>query len=198
MIRAPRTLTPDDIEEPEALHVFKDWCRACVMGRGKSGPCKTITERSGAPVVQVDYCFGKTQKGEKTVPILCAADDHFKRSFSCWCVCKGPSDEHAVKGLELYLRSLGTNKLAVQCDPESAAWRAIQDAAAQIPGTTCRKTPVASKGSNGRVERLHAYVEGLTCTWRAHLEEKYTPSCFGSCAIALGPRVASRPTRRTT
>ena len=172
-MRAPRTPTLEEREEHETLHIFKDWCRACVMGRGKKGPCKTITEHTGTPVVQVDYCFGKTQKGEKTATILCAVDDHYKRTFACWCLCKGPNDEHTLRGLRLYLRSLGFSKFIVQCDPENAMWRVIQDASAQIPGCSCRETPVASKGSNGRVERLHAYVEGMTCTWRTHLEEKY-------------------------
>ena len=175
-VAIPPTPSAAEREEHEILHIFKPWCRACVMGRGKNGPCRTIAERTGIPVVQVDYCFGKTQPGEKTVPILCAVDDLYKRTFACWCLMKGSGDAHAVKGLESYLKSLGAPKLVVQCDPENAAARIIQDAAAKVPGCTTRETPRASKGSNGRVERLHAYVEGLTATWRSDLEERYQAS----------------------
>ena len=141
---AVRTPTPEETEEHETLHIFKDWCRACVMGRGKNGPCKTIAERSCVPVAQLDYCFGKTQKGEKTVPILCAVDDLYKRTFACWCLCKGSGDEHAVRGLELYLRGarheqaccavrLGERRLA------SDAGRGREGTRQHLPRDTRRK-----------------------------------------------------------
>eukprot|EP00971_Amphidinium_carterae_P252620 5015199-Amphidinium_carterae.2 len=108
-------------------------------------------EQQGTPVVQLDYSF--LTDGEAQVPLLAAVDNVYHRKMAIWVPLKG-ADEYA-SGSEH--SALALSKVAVE----------------PLAGLSARQTPVNSKGSNGRLERLQLELQEMFRTIRSCLEEQY-------------------------
>ena len=56
--RGPKEPTALEIEQHNACHEpFREWCRACVVGRGHQDPHHTRNEEKSLPVIVLDYGF---------------------------------------------------------------------------------------------------------------------------------------------
>ena len=175
VMAAPRKPSKEEREAHEALHCpYAAWCADCVAGRGLDDRHERIREAEGAPVVQIDYMFGKTIHDEKVHPVMNAIDNVYHCTASVWCEAKGGGDLYLMKVLKRYIQRLGFEKVTIQCDPENAAKDVALKLSIEIGNNaTFRYTPKASKGSNGMVERFRSFIEGMTRTWRRAIGAKY-------------------------
>ena len=63
--RDPKLPSLDDVESHRCSHIpFRDWCRHCVLGRGRGDP-HLRTGDSSIPVVGCDYFFVEGDKIKK-------------------------------------------------------------------------------------------------------------------------------------
>jgi len=123
--------------------------------------------------VQVDYCFPKTREQDAAFATLVAVDDTFGKVIAIPVDKKGSKSVVAVKGLAAFVRGLGQPKVVIQSDSEPAICDVVRQVCDMIPGATPRVTPIASKGSNGRVEQANKAVEGMARTLLAAIKDKY-------------------------
>ena len=107
------------------------------------------------------------------IPVLCAVDNVYHRSMAFWCDRKGSRDAYAVKAVQEFCESLGFEKIILQTDSENSAVDVAHEVCTRIHGATPRTTPVASKGSNGQVERLHQHIQGMFRTMRSSVLRQY-------------------------
>jgi hypothetical protein len=72
----PRLPSISEVEEHCKTHLpYRNWCRHCVLGRGKEIPHKKSRTTSGIPEVSFDFCFlGKESEPGQTLPILCVRE----------------------------------------------------------------------------------------------------------------------------
>ena len=173
---APERPSATEVEAHMATHTpYARWCHDCVMGRGRDDRHQSSSGHGpeATPVVQLDYCFARFGPGDPQVPVLCAIDNVYHRSMAVWCDRKGSRDNYAVKAVEEFCKSLGFEKVLLQTDPENSAIDVVHEACLKLPVASPRATPVASKGSNGLVERLHQHIQGLFCTLRSSVQRLY-------------------------
>ena len=130
----PSEPSPLDRDQHECTghSVFRDWCGACVEGRGRALPhTRHDHQHDVTPVISWDYGFlgSKTHGGDEDVaadrsgqsPVLCGRD---RSSQSCfWYVVpfKGtdyPTIHHLVNKITTDLRSLGYNRVCFRSDGE--------------------------------------------------------------------------------
>ena len=145
-------------------------------GRAKQSPHKH-PEESIIPIVQI-YCFFLRTAHDAAVITCVSVIDVVNGCGACTQVkAKGSSDTHAVGYIVKHLEHAGLNgELILQTDSESS----VKDLARAIankrqvdgssPKTHLRQTPIASKQSNGTVERFHQSIEGLVRTQKLALE----------------------------
>ncbi|CAK0802014.1 unnamed protein product, partial [Prorocentrum cordatum] len=173
-VTVPREPAKAEREAHEATHCpcaarFAD----CVAGRGLDDRRERLAEVEGAPVVQIGCMFGQARRCERVHPVKKPIDNVYHATASVWCVAKGSRDMFVVKCLRRYVEKLGHEKVTVQCDPENAA----KDVAIKVSRgvgkkASFRTAPKTSKGSGGVVGGFHAFIEGMTRTWRRAIGDK--------------------------
>ena len=86
---------------------------------------------------------------------------------------KGSTDKIAVLALKAFIASVAQPKMVLQCDSENAIKDVVNKVCDLVPGLMKRTTPIASKGSNGRVEQKNKAIEGMTRTILADVSQRY-------------------------
>ena len=110
--RAPDEPTAAERAEHEGLHEpYRAWCRACVAGRGHSGP-KLGGNRGEEAIATIGIDYGYLVKREgveeveavlteaeqvEATPILCSRDGHLRTLFGHAVPCKGVQHSYLVK-----------------------------------------------------------------------------------------------------
>lgn len=175
----PQPNQPSDAERAshELTHMpFRDWCEACVRGRGKESHHRPRTEIAPeVRIAQLDYFFPGALKG------LAVVDANTGFGASTVVQTKGGSDLYSVSFVDHFMDELGCGDCVIQTDPEPAA----QDLARSVVSrrkhrVEVRTTPRGSHSSNGGVERFIQSVEAVSRTLGAHVSLRYRvalPDC---------------------
>ena len=77
-------------DEHETTHIpFREWCPACVMGRGRRHPHRHVhrdddDQEKRRPIIGMDYFFMKNKEGadDKMITIIVAKEDSKKNVFT--------------------------------------------------------------------------------------------------------------------
>jgi thiol-disulfide isomerase/thioredoxin len=165
-----------EVDEHNASHIpFRDWCPACVRGRGKSvGHYAKEHEEDQVPVVTVDYGFfgsdGIARDGD--TPTLVVKDRKSKNTWGHPVQHKGVND-YAVGKLVEDLNNLGYKKVVLKSDQEPAIVALCRQAKANFQGEVVPEaSPKGESQSNGEIERAVQAIEGQARTLKEHLEQK--------------------------
>ena len=187
--------------EPTVVEtIAQGWCESCVRGRGgcvrgrsRDDPHRRqdLEEGNPMPIVQCDYFFFKAEKEDILRKAIGAIDSVYNRTMALECEFKGLSDQAVPKQLREYLKSLGFKRAQVQGDPEGALNNVLDRAIHGLPGWTRRQSPLKDKPAHGRVERLHATLEGLMRTWRSSSSSAAVPGGAASSAAVPGGAASS-------
>ncbi len=156
---------------------YRSWCDACVEGRGKESPHKSVTaEKKATRVsrVQLDYFFLKKMKDGHVRPLLTAVDTEKGGIHVNMAVKKGHCP-YTEATLANSLNSFGlTGELVLQCDKESGLLDVANRVAARRKGITkVIETAKNSSKAAGDVERMHQTLEGMIRTATIALEKHY-------------------------
>eukprot|EP00971_Amphidinium_carterae_P335218 6470936-Amphidinium_carterae.1 len=125
------------------------------------------------PVVQADYSFVKADEKEETITLLTAVCDTTEKVLSVRCMAKGTEDAHVVKMLTAYLNSLGHSKAVFRTDSEPSLMALAKAALKGAPHFVLQTSPLGSKESLGRAERMHAVISGLARTLKSSVAARY-------------------------
>jgi hypothetical protein len=116
---------------------YRSWCDACVEGRGKESPHKTVTaDKKAARVsrIQLDYFFLKKLIDGHVRPLLTAVDTEKGGIHVNMAVKKGHGP-YTEAMLTNSLNSFGlTGDLVIQCDKESGLLDVANRVAARRKG----------------------------------------------------------------
>ena len=179
-VPVPRGLRVPPTEEEKEVHCathmpFRPWCRLCCQAKAKDQPHWRRPEHKGIPVVEMDFCYAKTDSEQRSRPVFMAVDAETGSIFANLVEIKGRLDTMVVKGVLRWLLELGhASALRIRTDPEPAIM-AIAQATARARGdvtTVVETSPVASKGSLGACERANQTFMGLLRTHKAEVEER--------------------------
>ena len=168
-IRAPRDPTLEEIEAHKAGgHVpYRSWCRACVAGRGRSEPHRSVSHKEDAvPTIALDYgFFGEDPDDTSSIPILVTTDSHTGWPTANVVPTKGLVHPFGTTVLiREVLRSAYANVL-LKSDQEHAIV-AVKDAAmiklkAMGVNVSKEEAPQAESQSNGLVEETVKRIKGV-------------------------------------
>ena len=187
--------------EPTVVEtIAQGWYESCVRGRGgcvrgrsRDDPHRRqdLEEGNPMPIVQCDNFFFKLEKEDILCKAVSAIDSVYNRTMALECEFKGLSDQAVPKQLTEYLKSLGFKSAQVQGDPEGALNNVLDRAIHGLPGWTRRQSLLKDKPAHGRVERLHATLEGLMRTWRSSSSSAAVPGGAASSAAVPGGAASS-------
>ena len=113
--------------------VYRNWCAACVEGRGVGGQHRIELleeeerERT-TPIVAFDYGF-LTQKNADTSPILVCRDSRYGQTGATCCERKGPTT-YPISFLVGFIQDLGFRRITLKCDNEPTT-KALHEAVIQ-------------------------------------------------------------------
>ena len=169
----------DEIKRHNLTHQpYRNWCRHCVMGRGKESP--HLQSKSGegeVPEFSFDFCFpGEETPGENLI-VLCGRMRRTRMTLSTM-VPRKSTGEFVTARIMAFLRECGCemSKIIVKTDQEEAmlamVGNLVRHRATMGAEETIPENSVAySSQSNGVIERGVQDVEGQTRTFRSALEE---------------------------
>eukprot|EP00971_Amphidinium_carterae_P131715 2609006-Amphidinium_carterae.1 len=175
---APADPTLEDRLFHNITHVpYQPWCSLCVRRRARDDAHRRAdveqVRQKPIPVIQIDYCFLKSREQEQQHTVMIGIDSVYAMTFAVSCQQKGSGDSYAMGCLEAYCRMLSFEECYLQCDPEPSMCEVRNKICARLPRIRPRETPVGSKGSNGRIEVFHSFLEGLSRTLRLQVVESY-------------------------
>ena len=170
------------VEDHNVSHLpFRNWCSACVRGRGRSQQHR-LQDHSGenVPVVSIDYgFFGSSGNAVadgasgSEMPVLVVRDRRSKATWSHLVPCKGTSHPWPTKVLVQDLDRTGYRKVILKCDQEPSIIALAMDAKSQWSGECIiEHSPKGESKSNGEVERAVQSVHGMTRTLKEHVEQE--------------------------
>ena len=113
--------------------VYRNWCAACVEGRGVGGQHRNALlqeeerERTTS-IVAFDYGF-MTQESAGTLPILMCRHGRYGQTGATCCERKGPT-AYSISFLAGCTKYLGVRSFILKCDNEPST-RSLQDAVIQ-------------------------------------------------------------------
>ena len=119
----PKNPTSREKQEHEGSghDVSRNWCAACVEGRGVGGQHRIELleeeerERT-TPIVAFDYGF-LTQENAYTFPILICRDSRYGQTGAPCCERKGPT-ALSISFLVGFIKDLGFRRIILKCDNE--------------------------------------------------------------------------------
>ena len=173
----PRLPSQKEVEEHYLTHMpYRNWCPHCVRGRGKDlDHRRAVEEERKIREFSFDYCFPGDDTGFK-VTILVGRERVTGMTMASVVPVKGSSGQFAtIKVLE-FVQECGAaeSEIVLKSDQEPAV-EALMNDVVKSRGeriTLLERSPVASSGSNGVVERGVQSVEGVIRTLRSALEER--------------------------
>ena len=156
--------------------VYRNWCAACVEGRGVGGQHRIELleeEERGrtTPIVAFYYGF-LTQENADTFPILICRDSRYGQTGATCCERKSPT-AYSISFLVGFIKDLGFRRIFLKCDNEPST-KALQDAVIHA----CAGVEVIPQGppegdhmANGRVEVAVRQVKRQCGTLRISAEQ---------------------------
>ena len=182
-------------EEHNLTHFpFRSWCRACVLGRAKDKPSRTIKAQfaeSVLPRVRMDYCFltedvdkesgehGETEveSARTTITVAVMQDSLTKSVWSYAVESKGSMEEWMVQQACEDLETIGlkNERIVLKSDQEPAmvdVLKEIQKKRECDFGSALDNSRVGDSDSNSTIDSAIGSFEGVARTLRIALEEK--------------------------
>lgn len=176
-IARPHQPTPEMIAAHEVSHVpYRNWCRACVAGRGRAYSHRPSIQTSSTPVISMDYLyFNEPSSGSgSSLPTLVLRDGMSKAIFSHLLPAKGTQGStYPEKAVLKDLNFLGYRRLVLKHDQEPSIKALARTVKAGFEGEVLpEESPKgdAHGQSNGAAERAVQTCQGLVRTLKAHLE----------------------------
>ena len=178
--KGPVEPTRAEIEAHEITHIpFRNWCKDCVRGRGRSSPHLNQGERiKEVPGLHFDYWFPRDSPGGPRITVLSMKEDCYKSHLGYVVDKKGRSDDLARKICK-DLEDLGFNdgsKVILKSDGENAIgdlMREIKDI--RSGASLIEVSPKYESQSNGTAEQGVQAHEGLVRTMKVALEDHIEP-----------------------
>ena len=188
--RAPKMLTNPvmpskaEVDAHEACHwPFRNWCRACVEGRGRDSAHRRSKEKKEdqlVPTVVADYCYMSRearstaeQKGLR--PILVVREVLSGNTLAMAVPQKGAEVQWVVQRCAKWIDDMGHPKVRNKSDQESsivAWWNAVAKMRGDQTQTVPENSPVGDSQSNGAAEQAVGEVKGMIRTLKAALDAK--------------------------
>ena len=197
-VRDPGQPTQAMIDEHDLTHIpYRPWCDACVRGKAKRKPSRTISgaySESQCARVRMDYAYltenveavveddvgesgSSVAKAESSLTILVMQESQCKSVWAYAVEHKGSREEwvtaQAVEDLETV--GLRNDRVVLKSDQETSVVSVLKEIARQREaefGTAIEEASVGESDSNASVERAIQDVEGQTRTLRAALEKR--------------------------
>ena len=121
---------------------------------------------------------------EQSVTCLSVVENQFGQGASNMCLTKGKC-KHTIGCV---LRAPGDfgllGDVIAQVDKEESIIALVKEVACRRRGRTLlRTTPLKSKTSNGKVEKFHQFIEGLSRTLKDHIEFNYNVFLTSRCIL---------------
>ena len=201
-MNAPVKPTKAMVEDHEVSHLpFRNWCQACVRGRGKSIHHRAVDKPEAISTVSVDYgFFGAPGEAPlqsvagKDLPVLVSKDRDPPTGTGAVFAHPVPHkglkdrfdrvDEYPVKALVKDLNSLGYKRVNMKSDQENALSAVVDATKVLWKGElVVEKSPKGESRSNGEVERAVQTVHGLSRTLKVHLESYARMSLDPKCPV---------------
>ena len=176
----PMRPTRREIEEHEITHIpYRNWCWACVQGRGKATPHRRSKESGSIPELHLDFMFlGPKDEPGGTIPCLVVKETSSKVCMATMVPSKSV-DQFVVKRVVAFLTEVGclhgdvivkSDENAIKCVVEEVG---KHRAAAGGGKWIVEHSPVGASASNGSVERAIQSVEAQVRVLKLALEHRY-------------------------
>ena len=175
--RAPHMPTQAEVAAHEITHEpYRDWCRACVAGRGLADKHVQADHSEVAlPTVAFDYGY-LGDREEECSPILCGKDRDSRWYYGILMPCKGTQDAYCAKQTTTELSLAGHRRFVLRSDGEPAILALRTLVCAKLAGehgqeTVVETSPVGDSQGNGLAEQAVREVKAKTRTLKFHTEE---------------------------
>lgn len=166
VMRNPRCPTAREVDEHEVTHMpRRDWCRACVYGRGTSDQHRrqmphpmdaAVPSEVSVPVISIDFTFMGTSKVRAQANPYLALYDNDTGAFKIYRTMKKGVVKWVIDAIIKDLESMGyaSCKICIRCDRENSLL-AIRDAVSKKrrAPTVPLDVPVRESKSNGAMEK---------------------------------------------
>jgi len=191
-LKAPQRPSVDEVDAHEASgHLpFRNWCRACIVGRGREDPStdKKKVRIAGVevPVISMDYGYlgdrpargpgGAAVVDPMLMPILAVKDQQSKAVLSVPCEAKGLSN-NVAKMVAEWIVFLGHSRVIVKGDQEPAL-RSVQQEVLKllkekgVQQAAPELSPSGHSQANGAAEQAVGAIQGQSRTLLAATEAK--------------------------
>ena len=152
----PKLPTQAEIDEHNLTHLpFRNWCRHCVRGKGRSADHRVDARPDGMAEVHMDYCFMNSSSGEVKHTILVAREKFTRMTLATEVPMKGASVEFPARRVLAFIKELGmeTTPLVLKSDQEPSIMAVIRNMMEKRKAQTFKEhSPVEASQSNGVVE----------------------------------------------
>ena len=183
--------TRAEIDEHEMTHLpFRNWCRHCIMGRGKErGHFKAERDQDAVAEIHIDYCFPcgagvkprnlreKASEAAGNMTVMVLRDRDTRMTAAAVVPRKGTTGDFAAKRAAAFCTEIGYSGVSIimKSDQEPAMKAVVEEVARwRAPAKTIiEQSPVGSSQSNGIIERAIQSYEGLLRTLKSGLESKW-------------------------
>ena len=185
-IKIPHAPTEKEIREHEDnMHLpFRDWCKHCVFGRGKSDPHRKQESRVGSkPRLIWDYMY-LTERGKdkgfrpdvvtgEGLPIVVMKDSKSKAILAYAVPNKGDNEYAIKRGAQDANKILGYKDMVFKGDQEPAL-QVMMDRISSLVGDQVirEESPVGESQSHGEIEVAVQMVQGMFRTLRSDTESE--------------------------
>ena len=171
MLSVPFQPTEKMIREHEISHLpYRNWCVACVRGRGRSDPHRTRNDNRDEPlfpIISVDYIADQHQ------PILVLVDRASKSHWAHIVLQKGIGHPYPVAAVLTDLRRSGYKKVIMKSDSENSIVALVTAVQKHWTGELVPEhSPAYESQSNGEIEKANQTIQGLARTLKESLAIK--------------------------
>ncbi len=161
--------------------VYRNWCRACVAGRGRSDPhLMDEPAENKIPTLAIDYTYltNRSDREEGASPILVTANSATGKITGHVFPSKGTAHSYPSEQLIRIKENTGVTKFVLKSDGEPAILDLKRDASTKarirlgldiIPA----ESPEYESPANGLAEAAAREVKAMARTLRFATEEKY-------------------------
>ena len=187
-LAAPVQPTEQIIEDHRASgHLpFRNWCSACVRGRGRSySHIQRDKSEEVVTTISIDYgFFGSEESPDKEIPVLVVKDRRSKALWAHLVPSKGVENPHVYRSLFKDLNSTGYKKIILKSDQEPAITALAAKATEEWHGEVIpAKSPKGESKANGEVERVVQEAHGLARTIKEDLQIQLQASLPDKCPL---------------
>lgn len=170
-LSVPKEVTDAEREAHELTHLpMRDWCELCTKAKGRQS--RHTRKKDDQPIIQVDYCFMKSEGTDVTLTLLCAVDCPSLLFLAALVKSKGGL-AYAVKLLVRFIYEVGRTYGILQSDGENPITSLCTKVVKQIGGLSVRRTPGYSSETMATIGKLQSMLYGQIRVLKLHVEIKY-------------------------